>query len=40
MESWIAPQVPRLPGTGRPLRLFDSARRGAYPVEPDGPARM
>jgi L-cysteine:1D-myo-inositol 2-amino-2-deoxy-alpha-D-glucopyranoside ligase len=40
MESWIAPEVPRLPGNGRPLSLFDSARRGAHPVEPTGPARM
>src|SRR5437899_2461880 len=40
MESWVAPQVPRLPGSGRPLSLFDSARRGAHPVEPDGAARM
>jgi L-cysteine:1D-myo-inositol 2-amino-2-deoxy-alpha-D-glucopyranoside ligase len=40
MESWIAPEVPRLPGNGRPLSLFDSARRGAHPVEPAGPARM
>jgi L-cysteine:1D-myo-inositol 2-amino-2-deoxy-alpha-D-glucopyranoside ligase len=40
MDSWIAPQVPRLPGVGRPLSLYDSARRGAHPVRPDGPARM
>jgi L-cysteine:1D-myo-inositol 2-amino-2-deoxy-alpha-D-glucopyranoside ligase len=40
MESWIAPQVPRLPGVGRPLALYDSARQGVYPVELDGPARM
>jgi L-cysteine:1D-myo-inositol 2-amino-2-deoxy-alpha-D-glucopyranoside ligase len=40
MESWIAPQLPRLPGVGRPLSLFDSARQGVYPVRPDGPARM
>jgi L-cysteine:1D-myo-inositol 2-amino-2-deoxy-alpha-D-glucopyranoside ligase len=40
MQSWIAPPVPRLPGEGRPLTLFDSARQGRYPVRPDGPARM
>jgi L-cysteine:1D-myo-inositol 2-amino-2-deoxy-alpha-D-glucopyranoside ligase len=40
MESWIAPEVPRLPGVGRPLSLYDSARQGVYPVRPDGPARM
>jgi L-cysteine:1D-myo-inositol 2-amino-2-deoxy-alpha-D-glucopyranoside ligase len=40
MQSWIAPGVPRLPGEGRPLNLFDSARQGPYPVRPDGPARM
>jgi L-cysteine:1D-myo-inositol 2-amino-2-deoxy-alpha-D-glucopyranoside ligase len=27
MESWSAPQVPSLPGTGGTLALFDSARR-------------
>jgi L-cysteine:1D-myo-inositol 2-amino-2-deoxy-alpha-D-glucopyranoside ligase len=40
MQSWIAPQVPRLPGEGRPLTLFDSARQGRYPVRPDGTGRM
>jgi L-cysteine:1D-myo-inositol 2-amino-2-deoxy-alpha-D-glucopyranoside ligase len=40
MQSWIAPQVPALPGEGRQLTLFDSARQGPYPVRPDGPARM
>jgi L-cysteine:1D-myo-inositol 2-amino-2-deoxy-alpha-D-glucopyranoside ligase len=40
MESWIAPEVPRLPGVGRPLSLFDSARRGVHPTEPVGPARL
>ncbi|WP_203918464.1 cysteine--1-D-myo-inosityl 2-amino-2-deoxy-alpha-D-glucopyranoside ligase [Rugosimonospora africana] len=40
MESWIAPEVPRLPGVGRPLSLFDSARRGVHPTEPTGPARL
>jgi L-cysteine:1D-myo-inositol 2-amino-2-deoxy-alpha-D-glucopyranoside ligase len=41
MDSWLAPEVPRLPGTGQPLALFDSARRSVAPTTPgtDG-ARM
>src|SRR5687767_3315835 len=30
MESWIAPSLPDLPGTGPNLALFDSARRGVF----------
>jgi L-cysteine:1D-myo-inositol 2-amino-2-deoxy-alpha-D-glucopyranoside ligase len=33
MDSWIAPTLPALPGAAPPLRLYDSARRGAYPSE-------
>ncbi|WP_433528640.1 cysteine--1-D-myo-inosityl 2-amino-2-deoxy-alpha-D-glucopyranoside ligase [Micromonospora sp. CA-263727] len=40
MESWVGHEVPRLPGRGGPLRLFDSARQGVQPSEPDGPATM
>ncbi|OLB78412.1 MAG: cysteine--1-D-myo-inosityl 2-amino-2-deoxy-alpha-D-glucopyranoside ligase [Actinobacteria bacterium 13_2_20CM_2_71_6] len=40
MESWPAPQVPRLPGNGQPPALFDTARDGVHPATPDGPARM
>jgi L-cysteine:1D-myo-inositol 2-amino-2-deoxy-alpha-D-glucopyranoside ligase len=40
MESWIAPEVPRLPDVGRPLSLFDSARRAVHTTEPAGPARL
>jgi L-cysteine:1D-myo-inositol 2-amino-2-deoxy-alpha-D-glucopyranoside ligase len=40
MDSWISPEVPRLPGAGRPLSLFDSARQGVHPSRPTGPARM
>ncbi|GAA5195769.1 cysteine--1-D-myo-inosityl 2-amino-2-deoxy-alpha-D-glucopyranoside ligase [Rugosimonospora acidiphila] len=40
MESWIAPEVPRLPGAGRQLSLFDSARNGVHPTEPAGTARL
>jgi L-cysteine:1D-myo-inositol 2-amino-2-deoxy-alpha-D-glucopyranoside ligase len=41
MDSWLGPEVPRLPGTGQPLALFDSARRSVQPTTPaaDG-ARM
>jgi L-cysteine:1D-myo-inositol 2-amino-2-deoxy-alpha-D-glucopyranoside ligase len=40
MESWIAPQVPWLPGNGRQLELFDTARAAVHPVRPQSPARM
>ncbi|MGC4806371.1 cysteine--1-D-myo-inosityl 2-amino-2-deoxy-alpha-D-glucopyranoside ligase [Micromonospora sp. DT233] len=40
MDSWLGHEVPRLPGTGGPLALFDSARRGAHPSRPDGTATM
>ncbi|HYN97457.1 MAG TPA: cysteine--1-D-myo-inosityl 2-amino-2-deoxy-alpha-D-glucopyranoside ligase, partial [Pilimelia sp.] len=40
MDSWTGHQVPTLPGTGRPLALFDSARRAVHPTGPTGPATM
>ncbi|MGI5215198.1 cysteine--1-D-myo-inosityl 2-amino-2-deoxy-alpha-D-glucopyranoside ligase [Plantactinospora sp. CA-290183] len=41
MDSWVGHEIPRLPGTGRPLALYDSARRGVYPSGPvQGPATM
>jgi L-cysteine:1D-myo-inositol 2-amino-2-deoxy-alpha-D-glucopyranoside ligase len=40
MESWVGHEVPRLPGAGQPLELFDSARRGVHPTTPQGPATM
>ncbi|HEX2772977.1 MAG TPA: cysteine--1-D-myo-inosityl 2-amino-2-deoxy-alpha-D-glucopyranoside ligase [Micromonosporaceae bacterium] len=40
MESWSGHVVPRLPGTGQPLALFDSARRSVQPTRPAGPATM
>ncbi len=40
MESWVGPEVPRLPGMGRPLALYDSARRGLYPCPETGTATM
>ncbi|HEX5542642.1 MAG TPA: cysteine--1-D-myo-inosityl 2-amino-2-deoxy-alpha-D-glucopyranoside ligase [Micromonospora sp.] len=40
MESWAGHEVPRLPGNGQPLALFDSARRGVSPTRPAGTATM
>ncbi len=40
MESWARPSVPRLPGQGLPLRLFDSATREIRPTAPGPVARM
>src|SRR5689334_15765365 len=38
MDSWIAPDVPRLPGERTPLALFDSARQARHGTRPFGPA--
>ncbi len=40
MESWISPEVPRLPGTGRSPALYDAARRGVHPTRSEGTALM
>ncbi len=41
MQSWPAPSLPRLPGTGPAPRLYDSAAGQVVEVAPtDGPARM
>ncbi|MFM7210881.1 MAG: cysteine--1-D-myo-inosityl 2-amino-2-deoxy-alpha-D-glucopyranoside ligase, partial [Actinomycetota bacterium] len=40
MESWASPEVPRLPGTGRPLALFDSATQQVRPTAPGPQARI
>ncbi len=40
MESWIAPVVPRLPGQGPQLRVFDTATQELRPVAPGPVARM
>jgi L-cysteine:1D-myo-inositol 2-amino-2-deoxy-alpha-D-glucopyranoside ligase len=40
MESWAGHDVPRLPGEGRPLALFDSARQRVHPTQPSGPATL
>jgi L-cysteine:1D-myo-inositol 2-amino-2-deoxy-alpha-D-glucopyranoside ligase len=39
MESWIAPPLPDLPGTGPDLALYDSARRGVFGPAGSGSAR-
>jgi L-cysteine:1D-myo-inositol 2-amino-2-deoxy-alpha-D-glucopyranoside ligase len=40
MESWVAPAVPMLPGGGRPLALFDSARQEIVPATPPSAASL
>ena len=40
MHSWPGPPVPRLPGRGRPLRLYDSATGEVRPTAPGATARM
>ncbi|MEE6259907.1 cysteine--1-D-myo-inosityl 2-amino-2-deoxy-alpha-D-glucopyranoside ligase [Plantactinospora sonchi] len=40
MESWVGHDIPRLPGRGQPLALFDSARQAVHPTRPSGPATM
>jgi L-cysteine:1D-myo-inositol 2-amino-2-deoxy-alpha-D-glucopyranoside ligase len=40
MRSWSEPKVPRLPGAGVPLWLFDTAAREAGPTKPGPTARM
>jgi len=40
MDTWSGHEVPRLPGTGQPLALFDSARRAVHPTRPTGAATM
>ncbi|WP_030904639.1 cysteine--1-D-myo-inosityl 2-amino-2-deoxy-alpha-D-glucopyranoside ligase [Streptosporangium amethystogenes] len=40
MRSWSTPKVPRLPGAGVPLRLFDTAVRDVVPTKPGPTARM
>ncbi|GAA0444460.1 L-cysteine:1D-myo-inositol 2-amino-2-deoxy-alpha-D-glucopyranoside ligase [Acrocarpospora corrugata] len=36
MRSWPAPNIPRLPGSGHPLRLYDTAARQVRATTPDG----
>jgi len=40
MRSWTAADVPRLPGTGRPLRLYDTATDEVSPTAPGETARI
>jgi L-cysteine:1D-myo-inositol 2-amino-2-deoxy-alpha-D-glucopyranoside ligase len=40
MESWSRPAVPALPGSGRPLRLYDTATAQARPTAPGATARL
>jgi L-cysteine:1D-myo-inositol 2-amino-2-deoxy-alpha-D-glucopyranoside ligase len=40
MQSWPSAPVPRLPGTPRPLRLYDTATRQLRPTAPGRTARM
>ena len=40
MESWASPPVPRLPGRGRPLRLWDTSSGELRPTAPGATARM
>jgi L-cysteine:1D-myo-inositol 2-amino-2-deoxy-alpha-D-glucopyranoside ligase len=40
MRAWPSPDVPRLPGRGRPVRLHDSASGQLKPISPGPVARM
>ncbi|WP_027347124.1 cysteine--1-D-myo-inosityl 2-amino-2-deoxy-alpha-D-glucopyranoside ligase [Hamadaea tsunoensis] len=40
MESWSGIEVPRLPGAGQPLYLYDSARRAKHQSQPRGRAGL
>ena len=40
MQSWPSPPVPGIPGTGRPLRLYDSATGEVRPTDPGPVATM
>src|SRR5215510_3005225 len=40
MQSWQSHQVPRVPGTPRPLRLYDTAAREIRPTSPGPTATM
>ncbi|MBB5873810.1 L-cysteine:1D-myo-inositol 2-amino-2-deoxy-alpha-D-glucopyranoside ligase [Allocatelliglobosispora scoriae] len=40
METWSGHDIPRLPGAGQQLYLYDSARQSTHPSAPRGPAGM
>src|SRR5256885_16940803 len=40
MQSWQSHPIPRVPGTPRPLRLYDTATREVQPTAPGRTATM
>lgn len=40
MDSWSAPALPTLPGTGLPVRVYDTAARQLRPITPGPDATM
>ncbi|HLY34840.1 MAG TPA: cysteine--1-D-myo-inosityl 2-amino-2-deoxy-alpha-D-glucopyranoside ligase [Jatrophihabitantaceae bacterium] len=40
MQAWESPDIPQLPGRGRPLRLHDTATGALEEIAPDATARM
>ncbi|HSP36216.1 MAG TPA: cysteine--1-D-myo-inosityl 2-amino-2-deoxy-alpha-D-glucopyranoside ligase [Frankiaceae bacterium] len=40
MRAWSAPELPRLPGTGLPLRIYDTAGAEVRPLAPGATATM
>ena len=40
MKSWRSPEIPVLPGSGSPLRLFDTSTRAVRVTQPGPTARM
>src|SRR5438270_964768 len=40
MQPWTSTPVPRLPGQGQPLRLYDTSAGQIRPTAPDDTARM
>ncbi|HVV29259.1 MAG TPA: cysteine--1-D-myo-inosityl 2-amino-2-deoxy-alpha-D-glucopyranoside ligase [Mycobacteriales bacterium] len=40
MESWESPRIPQLPGTGVPLRVYDTAAGQVRPLAPGADATM
>jgi L-cysteine:1D-myo-inositol 2-amino-2-deoxy-alpha-D-glucopyranoside ligase len=40
MDAWPAPAVPELPGSGEPLRLYDTAQQAVRETAPGDTARM
>src|SRR4029453_15035715 len=40
MDAWMGHEVPTLPGSASPLRLYDSARRSVQPTAPGPTATM